>query len=576
MQTPAVAARSFFVFVVALGPAHAQQNPDLSQARIYDVRDVVRRTAIHLPATAIDASFVPVVHDTGDDAQAAMELAELANVIRMATAPEYWEREGVELRPEDTGLMSVACDETMHANVRDVLAKLRRLLFEPVFVEVHELPGSALGKHGSVLSAEAADALLAQVGAHRLHAGRTDPRTPLLLESKRIRNRIAGMRMMVAQNASAPDLALATENHGTSWTVRAAPTIGDALLVTVSGSDRSIEAGPVRELPTGGDGQVATLELPVTRIATCHASSYLRPGEAMLVGSDAPGGALLCVRVRRSGPPAPRQIGAVTVYPVESLVRGPVRPNDLPVPYEEGTLFGDPGREPMPAVFDDGRLMDWLRSQVEPETWDGSPNSMFHEGGMLFVSAPESTQKAIAEQLQSLQNVDLRQFTLEVRFGEVPAEVAKTLAVADAAQLADALPQRCVSTVSASRSTRHSATWHTPYVKGYDVVIASGSAATTPELGSVAKGFLLSGEVAPMDNGTVMLDLRVSMLSHAPEASRFSLREPRFGQVDKIDVRENKLRGATVVVSGEWTILQLSPAEGGQGHVAVVARVRAP
>ncbi len=575
MKTPGAAIRPFLVIAFTFGIIHAQQDAGQQRARAYDVRDIVRREPDFLPAPVVDASFVPIADDTGDEPHAALEIGDLVSAVRMGTSPMYWEREGVEVRAEDAGFLSVVCDEAMHTNIRGVLTRLRQLLFEPVLIEVHELPGAALGQHRSVLSAEEADALLTAADGHRVYAGRTDPRNPLLLESKRIQNRIAGMRMMVAQNAAAPDLALATDNYGSSWTVRAARTSGDAMLVSISGCERSLEAGPVRELPTGDEGKVASLELPVTRIATCHASSYLRPGQAMLIGSDAPGGVVLCVRVRRNGQPTPAEVGAMTVYPVGNLVRGAARPTGLTVPYEEGTLFKESENEPMPAVLDEGRLMDWLRSQVDPATWDGAPNAMCYLDGMLFVSAGAATQQGIVDQLRSLQSLDARQYSLEVRFGDVPDEVMKTFGGIAAEQLAGALPQRSMSTVSASRGARLSATWHTPYVKGYDVVIASGSAATTPELGSIARGFLLRGNVAPLDDATVLLDLRLSILAHATEPARFSLRDPRFAQVDKIDVRENKIRGATVVALGEWTILQLTPAEGGQGHVAVVARLRA-
>ena len=574
MKTPGTTLRTFLVIACTLGGASAQE-AEQTPTRVYDVRDIVRREPGFLPAPVVDASFVPVANDTTEDARAALEIADLASAVKCGTAMSYWEREGVELRAEDTGFLSVTCNEAMHASVRSVLARLRGLLFEPVLVEVHELPGTSLGKYGSVLSAAEADALLAEAGAHRVHVGRTDPRNPLLLEAKRIQNRIAGLHMLVAQNAAAPDLMLTTDNYGASWMVRAARTIGDAMLITVSGSERTLEPGPARELPTNDEGKVATLELPVTRIATCHASSYLRPGQAMLLGSDAPGGAVLCVRVQRSSPAASAEVGAMTAYPVGHLVGGPVRPVDLRVPYEESTLFPEAQEEPRPAVFDDGRLMEWLKCQVDPDTWDGAPNAMYFVDGLLFVSAPPATQSGIVDQLQVLQRLDARQFTLEVRFGDVPDDALKGTRGVDADQLAAALPHRCMSTVSASRGTQLSATWHTPYVKDFDVVIASGSAATTPTLGSIARGFLLRGDVAPMDEQTVLLDLRMSLLAHDAKGARFSLRDPRFGEVDKVDVRENKVRGATAVVLGRWTTLQLAPAEGGQGHVAVVVRLRA-
>ncbi|MFO1078415.1 MAG: hypothetical protein U1E73_11895 [Planctomycetota bacterium] len=574
MKTPGAALFAFLAITCASGIAHAQEESGLQRTRVYDVRDIARREPWFLPATIVDASFVPAVNDTAEEARAALELADLAMLVKEGTGAEYWEQEGVELRPEDSGFLSLTCDEQMHTQVRTVLSRLRRLLFEPVLVEVHELPASTLQKRGSVLSAEEVDALLSQAGEHRVFAGRTNPRMPLLLESKRIQNRIAGLKMLVAQNAKGPDLEVAAANHGASWSVRAARAIGDGMLVTVSGSERSLSAGPVCEVPTG-DGNAATLELPVTRIASCSASAYLRPGQAMLVGSDAPGSVVLCVRVQRTVPISPLEIGELTAYPIGNLVGGAARPVDLHVPYEAGTLFPASEDEPMPTVFDGGRLVEWLVSQVDPETWNGSPNTMQSLGGFLFVSAGEATQKGIVERLQSLQALDSRQFTLDVCFGDVPNDIMKGFRGLDVAQLAAALPQHCVATVSASREARVSATFHTPFVKDCEAGIAMGSAATAPVLGSIARGFLLRCNAEPMDQGTALLDLQMSLLSHDAERSLFALKDPRLGQVDRIDVRENKVRGATVVTLGEWTILLLSPVEGGTGHIAVVARLRA-
>lgn len=572
MKTQA-ALRSLTVFLLTLGIGRTQHDGAPPRTRVYDVRDLTRIERAFVPATAREASFVTSAEDGDDDSQPAIQIGELVTMVQMGTSQQFWEQEGVEIRAEDNGLMAVTCDEPMHARIRSLISKLRRLWFEPVLVEVHELPGAALAGHGSVLSSEEADLLLSKAGEHRVHAGRANLRMPLLLESNRAQNRIAGLHMRVAQDAVAPDLALATENNGSSWTVRALRTVGDALLVTLSGNDRSLEPGPACELPTGADGTFAALELPVTRIVTCHTSAYLVPGQALLAGSDAPGGAALCVRVRRLGPAAGSEIGEMTAYPVLNLVRGGAVAAELQLPYEDGPLFPE-WNEPMAAVFDEGRLMEWLTSQVEPATWDGSLNTMNYLNGYLFVHAAAPTQQALVEQLRTLQGVDARQFTLEVRFGDVPADVMQAVGTANPEQLANALPQRCLATVSASREARISATRHTPYVKDYDVVVAASSAATTPELGSIPEGFLMRACVAPMDQGAVLVDLHLTMLARDPARAVFALQDPRFAQLDKVDVRTNKVRGATAVALDEWTILQLAPVEGGRSHVAVAVRVR--
>ncbi|MCB9878193.1 MAG: hypothetical protein H6835_11395 [Planctomycetes bacterium] len=556
------------------GVVAAQQEPAALQSRVYDVRDLVHPEKVYLPATVAEAAFESPV---SDEAWPAIELGELTEVLRTATSRTYWEGEGVDLRPEDTGLLVLTCDEEMHATARDVLTKLRRVLFEPVSVEVHEVPGSAIAGHAAVLSAAEADAMLGKVGQHRVHVGRADLRRPLLLESKRIQSRVAGMQVRVAQQAAAPDLHMATDVNGASWTVRVERTVGDDLLVTISGSDRAQEKGPVCELPTGAEQGVATLELAVTRIASAHAAAWLHPGQALLVGADSPGGVALCIRPRANAKPTPgHRLGQVTAYPVGAIVRGPHAPGALRVPYEDGTLFPEVD-EQMPAVFDDGRLIEWLVTQVAPDTWDESPNSMSYLAGLLFVSAADDVQEQLAEHLQELQHVDARQFSLEVAFGEIPAGQAVAAVAATpegAAQLAEVLPQRAVTTVSASRFARLSATWHTPYVEDYDCALASGSGVTTPALGSYARGFLMQARAMPMDQGMLQLDLRLVMFGHDAERQLFAMRDPRFASVDRVDVRQNELSGSTAVALGEWTLLRIAPVEGGASSCAVVARVK--
>ena len=83
----------------------------------------------------------------------------------------------------------------------------------------------------------------------------------------------------------------------------------------------------------------------------------------------------------------------------------------------------------------------------------------------------------------------------------------------------------------------------------------------------------MRGEIANSGQGTVRLDLHLTTLSRGVETQPFNLEHPRIGAIDRVDVRENKVRGVATVEVGEWTLLSVSPVEGGPGHVAVVVRV---
>jgi len=570
-MTAAACSRSLAPFALLLSLCAAQDQPKFT-TRVYDVRDIVQREAMYRPATAIEASFVPNDRERSNDLLCALELSDAVDTIMSATSPEYWCNEGVELRPEESGFVTATCGAKMHRQIDQALADIRAMLFETVLVEVHELPGAALEGRPSVLTPAMADGLLAQIGEHPVHFGRTSVRRALLLESKRTQNRIAGLGASVSQGAAAHRPMVATDAYGSSWSVVAMRTMNEGLLVSVTGSDRALDGKAVgKRVSTGESQNGAELELAPTSIATCHSSAYLKPGQSMLVGTNASDGTVLCVRVRRAGAPTSSKIGQLGVFPIASLVAGPRPATDVVLPGRDSTLFPEVEEERIPTMCDQGRLIEAITSQIEPDSWDGSPNTLHATGGYLFVYTPMAGTVAgeVAAMLRKLQEFDARQYSLEVRFGVAGADALRLRPE----QLADKLPQRCLSTVSASRETQISATRHTPYVRDYDTVMASESSALHPQLGSFAEGFLMRGRIANSGQGSVRLDLHLTTLARGAAGKPFEFGHPRIGAIDRVDVRENKVRGVASVELSQWTLLHVSPVEGGAGHVAVVVRV---
>lgn len=555
--------------------ANAQEQGKI-KLRVFDVRDIVSRQPEALPATVVEASFLPDAGDTSDDPLVAMELSDVVTLIQECTGPSYWERDGVEIRPEESGLVSVRCSAEQHAFVAKTLQKIRHLLFEPITIEVHELPASALSSRRTVITAQEADKLVAAAGPHPVHVGRTTLNNRVLIEPKQLRNRVDDIRMRVASNASMVDPVLATDAHGASWDVWARRTVSGALLLTAAGSTRALESRvDTRRVGTGKNGEAVELDLQTTKITTCMSSARLKPGEALLVGSNAPDGQVVCIRVRRHGQQAGRRLGYVEAYPIASMVLG-VRSGPNPtVPFEDARLFPEAVRDSVPAVLDADRLMELICSEVNSDSWDGAPHTMHVLHGRLMVHADDQTNKEILELLQSLDQLDARQYTLEVRFGEVAAKDAKVSSPADVAQLAESLQQFCLSTVSPRRGTQLSATRHRPGVHDYSASVASGSAAASPHIGVTTEGFLLRGAVTPMQDRTVMLDLDMTILTRGGAESVFDLKHPAVGPIDKLAVRQNKVRGHHPVELDNWTIMHLAPAGGGEKHVAVAARVHA-
>jgi type II secretory pathway component GspD/PulD (secretin) len=101
------------------------------QSEIYPVKDLIFKETQFLPPRIRDipgdtADDTPRTGSEGEDPVAGIELADLVNTLKDATDPKYWETEGVEVRPEESGLLSVKASPEMQALVRSTLDDMRR------------------------------------------------------------------------------------------------------------------------------------------------------------------------------------------------------------------------------------------------------------------------------------------------------------------------------------------------------------------------------------------------------------------------------------------------------------------
>ncbi|MBL8755433.1 MAG: hypothetical protein JNK15_19185, partial [Planctomycetes bacterium] len=97
---------------------------------VYPVKDLIFKQTQFLPPKilTIPGEAADDTPRTGseDEAVAGIELADLVTSLKDATDPKYWETDGVEIRPEDSGLLSVKASPEMQARVNSVLTDMRR------------------------------------------------------------------------------------------------------------------------------------------------------------------------------------------------------------------------------------------------------------------------------------------------------------------------------------------------------------------------------------------------------------------------------------------------------------------
>lgn len=98
---------------------------------IYPVKDLIFKQTEFLPPTirdipTEDAGDIPRTGAEGDDPVFGLEIDSLVTTLQEATDPAYWGNDGVEIRSEDSGLLSVKASPEMQEKVVKVLNDMRR------------------------------------------------------------------------------------------------------------------------------------------------------------------------------------------------------------------------------------------------------------------------------------------------------------------------------------------------------------------------------------------------------------------------------------------------------------------
>jgi type II secretory pathway component GspD/PulD (secretin) len=119
---------------------------NLSQAagtmamQIHPVKDLVFTRTEFLPPRIRDipgdaADDTPRTGSEGEEPKPYIAIADLVDHLKAATDPEYWNQEGVEIKPEDSGLLIIKATPEMQTRVATVLADLRRFMTPVVTVD---------------------------------------------------------------------------------------------------------------------------------------------------------------------------------------------------------------------------------------------------------------------------------------------------------------------------------------------------------------------------------------------------------------------------------------------------------
>jgi len=101
-------------------------------SEVYSVKDLVFQQTQFLPPRIRDIPSEDAVSDfprtggEGDDPIIGIELGDLVTTLQEATDPAYWGTDGVEIVPEDSGLLSVKASPEMQEKIRKVLKDMRR------------------------------------------------------------------------------------------------------------------------------------------------------------------------------------------------------------------------------------------------------------------------------------------------------------------------------------------------------------------------------------------------------------------------------------------------------------------
>jgi len=573
--------------LLALHGLAAAQSPPAPTIRRYDLRFLVAPEQVWIPpllGTPIGELSEPRSGSATDIPDKAVDPEWLLSFLRDVLGAHFSDpADGPRLDWQD-GVLVAGGDENMHKQLGALLEQFRQFFLEQVVLELHVLPGTAATTGAGVLRREEAERLLLAAGPHPLFVTPARVGSIPALQSVTAESYLKDYEVEVAQASNIPDPKVDVLRVGEAWRVGVARVRDGRLWVTLSGDHAEQLADPeareLRGLDFKDPAKSSIVQL--TRIAVLwqDAQALLADGEALLCGSNAEHGGVVCLRVRRPQVVAAPSGDGWCLTPVAELVGTiPHRraPTDLALttPGEDAA-----GRRPAADGESQPRLLtaEALEASLR-ECFRGEEARSIQwvpPGTTLLVRAPPAELKAIDDRLSVLAKDATRQVTFELRFGKIAAsDVPAILSErTDVGELAARLPHICLTAAVLQERIAMSVGKQIAYVRDYEVEIAQDAAIANPVVDVLFAGIGLNARVLPLPNGQFRVDLDCGFSELDGDIETFDPKHGMIGTIDVPKMHELHFAVAPLVDDNRWTLAYVAPIQDTPQHLVVVVRVR--
>ncbi len=269
-------------------------------------------------------------------------------------------------------------------------------------------------------------------------------------------------------------------------------------------------------------------------------------------------------------------VGALTMGRSDFLPRvlGLVRP-DM-VSDEQHPLFGAAGGEPLLPVGTADEIVELLRYQVDPGSWESVAGAFVRAmgGATLLVRQQPEALVGVGQAIRRMEDRWLRPITLDVVAVRLPPTLGGTPSATELEALATAEasgPSITLTVFPTQRVTAFSGR-QIAYLVDYDVEVAQKAKISDPIVGVLNAGLGVSARASVSEAGD---RVRVDLNAELVELLRMDSVAAGDGRtLDVPVVGTTVTRTSAELTTGAWTLLEGSGARAEGGGVVFLARAR--